>query len=56
MFYEKSAPGKHPEAWRIASLLGFILTPVLIPPPTQLFVVDKQLNIDISMLLRLRII
>lgn len=55
MLYEKSALGKHLQAWRTASLLGFLLTPVLISTPTQLFVADKQLNVEISMLLRLRI-
>lgn len=36
MLYEKSALGKHLQAWRTASLLGFLLTHVLISTPTQL--------------------
>lgn len=51
-------PRRQTQAWsteQLLALLGFLFTPVLIPPPTQLFGMDNQINVEIFMLLGLRL-
>lgn len=51
-------PRRQTQAWsteQLQALLGFLFTPVLIPPPTQLFGMDNQINVEIFMFLGLRL-